>query len=711
MRTPPELDTTVPLVGRRDELARIFEAIASGGLCTLAGPGGAGKTRLAVEAAHRSGWDFVFVSLAGTAAGGAAAAVARQLGADAAPGLEPAVAVEESLRAMPRALLLDNCEHLFEEARALCERIVGIEGAFVLATSRRKLELPDERVVEVGPLDAVDANAFVLACLQKQRATFVPDAGDRERIASIASSLDGLPVAIELATSRYPANTVAQLARALRSIVPSQLQTADAPETRHRTLQRTVEWSVSLLDDATRRIFQACSIFAGWFDADDASAVATEGVASVDVRAALELLAEHSLIARAGAHRYSMLAPIHAVARRIAPAATQAAFAARHAVRMRDIAEALRATFVATDLSKIVSAIGARYGDFVAALDWALRHHQLIETGAELAQVMGVYWVEGGHVVDGAEWLLRAISAAEGAKLEPQRMATLGYTYARICHAAGDYAKIVERGPALVGAFTQAGDRLGLGRAYNLMSVAALCTGAVDDAEAFGGTALAIYSAIEHGNGVAAALCNLGNAALDGRDDPAGAIEQYERALAVAMRPGGEGVRVLLHGNLAETYYAMDRMDDSEASCRRAIEAAAKLGNDAYQAWAHTILARIALRRGDRAAASAALRTALRDLGTGTNAEYLAAAVEIAGRIALARGSLDEAAKLLVAGGRFRTRYRLLQLGLTVAEARHDRERALASLGPQEAARADRESRALSGPRALLAAAKTSLEV
>lgn len=711
MLTPPELGSGVPLVGRSDELSQIALALEAGGFCTLVGPGGAGKTRLALETVARSDRRFHFVGLARAGPGDVAGSVARALSIETPPGLETMDALEEALRAEPRAIVLDNCEHRIDEVRELVARIAAVPGVAILATSRRRIGFPGERVVAIGPLPAADANAFVLACLQSRRPHLVPDEADRERIASIARSLDGLPVAIELATSRFPAISIAQLARALRSIVPSQLHADDVPDDRHRTLQRVVEWSVSLLDPNARRAFEACSVFEGPFDAEDISAIVAEPRTPFEASAPLETLVEHSLVVKTAVGRYWLLAPVRAVARRLAPAATHAADAARHARRMRDVAEATRAAYVSTDLTKMVAAIAARYGDYIAALDWSFRHKPLMESGIDLAHALTAYWVEGGHVVDGAEWLLRAMAAAETARLDPGRLASLGYMYARVCHAAGDFAKIVERGPSLVGAFTQAGDRLGLARAYNLMSVAALCTGAVDDAEAFGGTALAIYSAIEQTTGVAAALCNLGNAALDGRDDPEGAIEQYERALEVSMRPGGEGMRVLVLGNLAEAHYTAGRLDRSESYARSSLEAAARLGNDANQAWGNSILARIALKRGLPDEASVHLAAALRHLSAGPNAEFLATAVEIAGRLAWERGSADEAARLLLAASRFRIRHRLLRLGTTVDEAKRLLERVVAALGIQEAGRAERESRSLTSPTALLAAARTSLEV
>jgi predicted ATPase len=713
MDTLREVDVRIPFVGRDLELSLIADALTEGRVVTLVGAGGSGKSRLALQAAARSGVDFTFVSLVGTAEGGVFDAIAHALDAREAPGVDVAEAIGAALRATPRAILVDNCEHVLDEARNACSQMAAIPGVRVLATSRHKLGLDRETILDVGVLPPEDALAFVLACLRVKDPDFAPDRLDDDRIAAIAGALDGLPIAIDLAIARYPTITLAQLARELRRIVPSQFRTTHAADPRHQTLERTIEWSTSLLSETAQTLFAASVTFSGWFDAEDVRAVGAPQISPADAAAALEELADHSLLLRLSSGRYTVLAPVRAVARRRADALRGAAtFAQRHTIRMRDNVVRLGDRFASSDLLQFVASVGDRYDDYRAALDWTLHHAERLRIGVELVRPLTSYWGDRGRLAEGLRWTRRALDVAENAgTLDPQEVGHLTYAYLRMCYAAGDYVEMLEQGPSLIGAFTRVGDRLSLGRAYNLLSVASLSLGEVDDAEKFGETAVALHRAIGHPRGVASALCNLGNVALEGRLDANAALAHYGHALDLAMQPGGEAIRVLIHGNSAEALYNLGRLNEAERSCEFSLEASERLGNEAYRAWGFEILARIWLAQGEQLEAAQALRTAIDYLMIEPGAEYVAAACEIAGRLALARDAAAESARLFFAARRFRTRHRLMQIGPAIAEANAAFAQAAGLLNPQELAGSERESETVASSPELLAAARASLEV
>ncbi len=713
MKTLREVDIRVPFVGRGQELERTATALTEGRVTTLVGPGGSGKSRMALEAIDRDGGDYAVVALSGTAEGAVNDAVAVALGARESPGIDAASAIEDALRRSPRPILIDNCEHVLDEARAICALMAAVPGVRVLATSRHRLGLENETVVEVGPLPRDEARAFVLACLRAKDPDFVPDRLDEDRITAVAGALDGLPIAIDLAVARYPAITLAQLARDLRRIVPSQFRTTRSTDPRHQTLERTIEWSTTLLSAPARLLFAACVSFSGWFDAEDLRAVGDPQMDAGAATAALDELADHSLIVRLQGGRFTVLAPVRAVASRRAEALRNAAtFSQRHAIRMRDNSLRVRDAYADTDLLEFVASITDRYDDYRAALDWTLHHADRLHVGVELVRMLTAYWGDRGRLAEGMRWTQRALDVASNAgTLDAAEVGHLTYAHLRICYAMGNYVEMLEQGPSLIGAFTRVGDRLSLGRAYNLLSVASLGIGAVEDAEKFGETAVALHRAIDHRRGVASGLCNLGNAALEGRFDPATALLHYREGLELALEPGGEAIRVLIHGNIAEALYALGDLAEAERSCALSLEAAELLGNEAYRGWGYGILARIRLARGDFREAGRALRTAIEYLMIEPGNEYVAAAAELAARLALARESPAEAARLFHAARRFRMRHILMQAGPAILEASEAFARSTEALTPEEVAAAERASQGVESAPELLAAARASLEV
>ncbi|MFJ4525127.1 ATP-binding protein [Streptomyces sp. NPDC088810] len=262
-------------VGREAELARIDRALAGSRLVTLTGPGGVGKTRLALEAARaRTGAGVCLVELAPLADGARIPyAVLAALGVrdgfrspatDALDRLLAALADREVL------LVLDNCEHLVEAAARTAALLLGAcPGVRVLATSRESLGITGEVLVPVPPLPEEPA---VRLLLDRARAVR-PDFDGHARVPEICRALDGLPLAIELAAARLRTLSVDELAGRLhdRFRVLTRGDRAKAP--RHRTLRAVVEWSWELLDAGERDLASRLTVFAGGATLDAVAAV------------------------------------------------------------------------------------------------------------------------------------------------------------------------------------------------------------------------------------------------------------------------------------------------------------------------------------------------------------------------------------------------------------------------------------------------------
>ena len=275
MRDVPARATS--FVGRGDELAHV-EALLGGGvrLITLTGPGGIGKTRLAVEVADRSRGRFAdglaFVPLEGLeSAELVPAAVSSALGIrDAGP--DPLAGVVAHLRGRSLLLLLDNFEHVVAAAPVVATLLEECAGLSVLVTSRELLRLRGEHELRVPPLQP-EAEAAALFAERAGAAlqAFELGADDAPLVAEICRRLDGVPLAIELAAPRLRLLTPEQLLERLRERIALS-GPRDAPA-RQRTLEAAIAWSYELLEPDERRVFERLSVFRGSFTFESAEAV------------------------------------------------------------------------------------------------------------------------------------------------------------------------------------------------------------------------------------------------------------------------------------------------------------------------------------------------------------------------------------------------------------------------------------------------------
>lgn len=316
-------------VGRDDEMAEIELRIQRSRLVTLTGPGGCGKTRLAVESARRllarfggRVWlvDLAPVSSAAAVAEAAADAVGLGRWSHDAPG----VAIRELLGAQPALLVVDNCEHVIEPSAALVRELLQhCPGVRVLATTREPLRIPGEDVFVTpslpvpdaqGPVDrSLTADAMTLFVDRTRRAApgFVLTTEIIPHVAQIVRRLDGIPLAIELAAVRVRTLPVQELARRLDDVFGVLGVGSRTALPRHRTLEAAVSWSNDLLDDAEQELFRRLGVFRSSFGAEAAAAVSVEG----SVETAEQLLAglvEKSMVVAVSDDepRYRLLEPI-----------------------------------------------------------------------------------------------------------------------------------------------------------------------------------------------------------------------------------------------------------------------------------------------------------------------------------------------------------------------------------------------------------------
>ena len=362
------------LVGREAELAELAALIRDPAirLVTVMGPGGVGKTRLALELAHRLAGDFRdgarFVPLAAVDSG---------------------ERLDEELQVEGEALVvLDNFEQLVDAAPAVAALLAREPAVTVLVTSQAALRLTGEHEVPLAPLAAEPAAALFV-----RRAREVDPADPA--IPEICRRLDGLPLAIELAAARTrllsPAAILERLGRRLDLLTGGP---RDAPE-RQRTLRAAIEWSHDLLDERERRAFADLAVFAGGWTLEAAEQVAG------DVLDALEALVDRSLAVRAG-ERFQMLDTIREFARERLDDAVRD----RHAAWALELAEAAEAGLEGAEQTGWMRRLDAERENLVAAAEWGDP-----ESRQRIAGALWRYWLARGAVAEGRRLVEAAMAA------------------------------------------------------------------------------------------------------------------------------------------------------------------------------------------------------------------------------------------------------------------------------------------------------------
>ncbi|OLF19290.1 AfsR/SARP family transcriptional regulator [Actinophytocola xanthii] len=629
---PPRPDPTPPpplerhpaertgLVGRQRELSEVLAALAVGRLVTLTGPGGCGKTRLAVAAMDRIAEtrEAVLVDLAPVRAPELVAdAVATALHVPEQPGTDRAATLVEALADRAVLVVLDNCEHLVRAVAGLVERLlVRCSGPAFLATSREALRVGGESVLVVPPLAAPDPDVprtlAELATYDSVR-LFLDRAAEHGRpaceddarhVAALCAALDGLPLAIELAAARTPVLTPAQIVRRLRDRFGLlDLATPAASSSgRHHALGAALAWSYELLSPEEAALFARLGVFVGGFSVDAAEAVATPG-RPLD---ALTALVARSLV-RAGrdgaATRFTMLETIAAYAadRLAADPVAEAATRRAHAQFFLTCLE--EAVLDPTGLR--LPGLRADYGNLRAAMAWFAGARATDGTGElRMATAFGRYCRLQGHYREGRRWLEQAI--------------------ARSARAPSDLR---------VGALTAAA---------SLALAACDYPGAARHAT----EALELATAAENTGQVGRLLVLLGAVARE-RAEYVRALGYY-RAAATAFRAGGDraGAAFAVQFAGATSWQAGD-LDAASHALSASLAVLCEQGDRRGAASSRAYLGAVALYRGDRGRARWLLDESLDAFGELEDKEGIAWSLNLLGLVEYEEGRHDEAGRML----------------------------------------------------------------
>jgi predicted ATPase/DNA-binding SARP family transcriptional activator len=679
---PPEPPGNLParvssFVGRTQELQEVADLVEASRLVTLTGPGGIGKTRLALKVAQRlrprfpgGAWWIDLASVTDPSL--VADEAARVLGLTVMPGQEVAPAVARALGRRRALLLLDNCEHVATAAAELAAAVVGgTAGPHVLATSRAPLRVEGEHLWTVPPLglpvdeapstELVEFDAVRLF-LERGRAvdpSFALDAGTAHAVVEICRRLDGLSLAIEMAAARLSVLTAHEIVRHLdERFALLELPTVGAP-TRHRTLEAAMDASYVLLSDAERTLFERLSVFAGSFDLEAAAAVGlTSDGSSSPAVPLVSALVDASLLAaeRDGEEtRYRLLETLREyAAARLRERGGEDEARRAHADYHLGLAEQAGAAVGTPEFAPWMGLLTRSYAELRQALAWSLAHQDRAVT-LRAAPALRELWYRRFDAREAARWTARMLEGDLEA-VPPRLVAEVHAAAGFAATTANDLQTAHFHFETALRLFGEDEFTRGLGFALWGRCNVALALGDLDAVQRSAREALAVCDA--HGDrwGRAAPLASLGFAALfSGR--PGEARTYFEEALPLYQELGDLGGVVLFA--LAPLSAVALGQNDLESAERYATEAVELAAGTFWQAAA---LVRYAAVLIEQDAPDAARAAALRALGVALDAGleiWFRQALRELARIAAGGDHYDDAALLLAASRRNNPMYGL----------------------------------------------------
>ncbi|MFN2561965.1 MAG: adenylate/guanylate cyclase domain-containing protein [Jatrophihabitans sp.] len=613
-------DTRTSFVGRRDELEHVASLVQRQRLVCIVGPGGAGKTRLAVELGARLAPTFdAGVRLCDLSplkdAGLVPAAIGDACGVRADPGADPLEAVADDLAGRSRLLLLDNCEHLLDAAGTAAQTLLNrAPGLRIMATSREQLGLSGEQVWRVHPLTVADPAADLAVIRSSAAARLFRDRArladpefevteeNAADVAVICQRLDGLPLGIELVAARVGALPLSAIAGRLTD----QLLRAPGGERgrpdRHRTLEATIGRSYELLSPAEQELLRRLSIFPGSFLLDAAEAVGPADGSTLEMLA--DLVSKSLVIRDPDAQRYRLLETIRSYGRRALHQVGEADDSARNLLLWcTAFAEAIEEQLRAADQPAAFEAVHREVDNLRAALGWAVANRS--PEGLRLVGALTYYWLHRGNATEGRAWAERLLAAIPDA--EPAALGKAHHAAGIAAYRLSDFDSCRAEMESAVGLLRTAGESSALARAMLTRAASNFLAGDVDLSRTQHIELGELAQRIGDVEMAATALTNLGEMARVTGDSRL-ALHYAERAMVTleqgqASPTGRLHTTVSLAQALAETSGPQTRVT---GYLEYALDLAVKGGSPMATAWAINGVAGI-LARSDPAAAARVL--------------------------------------------------------------------------------------------------------
>jgi len=668
-------------VGRRREQAAVRALTRDHRLVTLTGPGGCGKTRLALQVAadvskyyHHGAW---LVELAAvTDPDRVAQAVATALGIREADRPRPRqdggplgrqaweLSLLDHLQSQEILIVLDNCEHLVTACAHLVETLLqACPGVRVLATGREalgvagevawpvpSLSLPaSDAVGEIEDLIRYEAIRLFIHRARSVLPGFEVSADNAAAVVQIVRRLDGIPLAIELAAARLRMLSPEQVAARLDDRFRLLTGGSRTALPRHQTLQAAMDWSHDLLDAPERALFRRLSVFGGSFGLEAVEAICGGQDDTPDIVEALSLLIDKSLVhvdERAAAPRYGLLETVRQYGRdKLVAAGEAAVFRRRHRDWTLALAESAARDLHGPGQEGWLDRLAAEHDNLRAALAWSLDADDPV-AGLRLAAALWWFWFVRGFLSEGRDWLDRALAEGYDALDAPDAVraeAALGA--GALAWRQRDYDEADRRLAEALDLFRALDDEAGAARSLLYQGRTAHFRGDDERAKVLYDESLRQSDAAGDRWGVAAAMDALGLLAWQ-QGDFAEANAWLERGLALCKvlgDPLGTADALNILGRVA-----FDQGDYGRATrlVEESLEAYRALGDTVAITYAYHKLGNIALCQGDLAGATALLEDCRARSGELGEKRALAYAANGLGHIARLQGDRERAAAL-----------------------------------------------------------------
>lgn len=574
---PPRLTS---FIARDRELRELTDLLGSARLVTVTGPGGIGKTSLAIElarslapGAHGGTWIVPLDAVADPAH--VPAAIARTLAIYDGPGRPPIDGVVQFLADRQAVLVLDNFEHVLEAAGAVATILRSAPLVRIIATSRAPLHVSGEQEYPLGSLDEGDAAGLSAAArlfVERARAAQPgwDPAAEADVVEEICRLVDGLPLGIELAAARITLLPPTAIRDRLAARLPLPGSGPRDVPARQRTLEGTIAWSYGLLEPGRRRLVRELAVFEGGFDLEQVRRFATLDPGEDALDALFELV-DRSLIARSaisghrsglGSVRFRMLETIRTFAlRELVEEGAEPDTRRRHAEAMLDLAETAAPHMLTADQVRWLDRLAQDHANLASALRWAVDAGE-VEIAQRLSWATWRYWQLGGHLREGRALADAVIDMPGADEPSPGRMWSFAAA-GGLAYWQADTARAGELYRAELETAGQIGHRAGEADAWYNLSATEAITGKREEAVEFLHRARERYR--ELGDEVAHARTDWGVANMlfiaSGRElDGVALAEAARRRYA---ETGDVMYEALAAGSLAFAYQALGRPVDA----------------------------------------------------------------------------------------------------------------------------------------------------
>ncbi len=585
---PHNLPATLnAFVGRSQELPMISERLSDTRLITLVGPGGTGKTRLAIEVGTTTldrftdgVWFAQFASISDSE--GVQQSLASALRLRERPGAALVDTITDHLAQKSMLIIFDNCEHLLAACAELADRLLmACPNVRILATSRQALGVAGEAVHQVPGLTvpsvgmsnedfmASEAVQLFVDRARERKGDFSLTVETSAAVVQICRRLDGIPLAIELAAARVNVLGVGQIADRLddRFRLLTAGKAVDLPH--HRTLQLAMDWSYDLLDADEATLFRWLSVFAG-----SCSLEAVESVCSTDAMpesAVLDLLQnliEKSLVVvdeHQGSARYRLLETVRMYAgEKLAGSGEKEAVSHNHGsyyLRLVEGAEpVLQGSSDSSSQAEVLDRLEIDHGNFRAAMKELL--HSEPDVVGRLAAALWRYWEVRGYLDEGTEWLKRVLEAGEYLAPEVRAKALAGA--GKLAWRRGAFEEADPLFRESLQLWRTVHDRAGEANALHGLARAALNLGDQEEAQLWGEQSLTIQTELKNQQGIATAINTLGEVARF-RGDLQQAQDRYTESLEIYEEIGDTAAFITVKHNLGYTALGQGDIEEAEA--------------------------------------------------------------------------------------------------------------------------------------------------